>query len=110
MCRTTDRAIRARVVPRWRCTPTCEDNVQVMTEPAQAAQSQQAQAALAQLSDQFFEVAHTADPFGATQVGAPGFDALVPDPSRAGAARDAAQIARIEERLGRIDPGLLDQA
>ena len=81
-----------------------------MTEPAQAAQSQQAQAALAQLSEEFFEVVHTADPFGATQVGAPGFDALVPDPSRAGAARDVQQIARIEERLSRIDPGLLDQA
>jgi uncharacterized protein (DUF885 family) len=79
-------------------------------DAAQAAESQQAQAALAQLSEDFFEVAHTADPFGATQVGAPGFDALVPDPSRAGAARDAQQIARIEERLGRIDPGLLDQA
>ena len=81
-----------------------------MTEPAQAAQSQQAQTALAQLSEEFFEVAHTADPFGATQVGAPGFDALVPDPSRAGAGRDAQQIARIEERLSHIDPGLLDQA
>jgi uncharacterized protein (DUF885 family) len=81
-----------------------------MTEPAQTAQSQQAQAALAQLSDQFFEVAHTADPFGATQVGAPGFDALVPNPSRAGAGRDAQRIARIEERLSHIDPGLLDQA
>jgi len=81
-----------------------------MTEPAQAAQSQQAQSALAQLSEEFFEVVHTADPFGATQVGAPGFDALVPDPSRAGAARDAQRIARIEERLGHIDPGLLDQA
>jgi len=81
-----------------------------MTEPAPAAQSQQAQSALAQLSEEFFEVVHTADPFGATQVGAPGFDALVPDPSRAGAARDAQRIARIEERLSRIDPGLLDQA
>jgi uncharacterized protein (DUF885 family) len=81
-----------------------------MTEPAQTAQSQQAQAALAQLSEEFFEVAHTADPFGATQVGAPGFDALVPDPSRAGAGRDAQRIARLEERLSHIDPGLLDRA
>ena len=81
-----------------------------MTEPAQAAQSQQAQAALAQLSEEFFEVVHAADPFGATQVGAPGFDALVPDPSRAGAARDAQRLAGIEERLGHIDPALLDQA
>jgi uncharacterized protein (DUF885 family) len=81
-----------------------------MTEPAQTAQSQQAQAALAQLSEEFFEVAHTADPFGATQVGAPGFDALVPDPSRAGAGRDAQRIARLEERLSHIEPGLLDRA
>jgi hypothetical protein len=85
-------------------------NVQVMTEPALAAQSQQAQSALAQLSEEFFEVVHTADPFGTTQVGAPGFDALVPDPSRAGAARGAQRIARIEERLSRIDPALVDQA
>jgi uncharacterized protein (DUF885 family) len=81
-----------------------------MTEPAQTAQSQQAQAALAQLSEEFFEVAHTADPFGATQVGAPGFDTLVPDPSRAGAGRDVQRIARLEERLSHIDPGLLDRA
>ncbi len=71
---------------------------------------QEATAQLARLSEDFFEVAHTADPFGATQVGAPGFDALVPDPSRAGAAHDARQIAGIEERLSRVDPGLLDQA
>ena len=61
-----------------------------MTQPAQAAQSQQAQAALAQLSEEFFEVVHTAD--------------------LRGAARDAQQIAGIEERLGHIDPALLDQA
>jgi uncharacterized protein (DUF885 family) len=73
-------------------------------------ESEEAAAQLARLSDEFFDVAHTADPFGATQVGAPGFDALVPDPSRAGAAHDAQQIARIEERLSHVDPGLLDQA
>jgi uncharacterized protein (DUF885 family) len=72
-------------------------------------ESQEATAQLARLSEEFFDVGHTADPFGATQVGAPGFDALVPDPSRAGAAHDAQQIARIEERLGRINPGLLDE-
>ena len=71
---------------------------------------EEATAQLAQLSEDFFQVAHTADPFGATQVGAPGFDALVPDPSRAGAARDAQRIARISERLSHVDPGLLDQA
>ncbi len=73
-------------------------------------ESREAAAQLARLSEEFFDVAHTADPFGATQVGAPGFDALVPDPSRAGAAHDAQQIARIEAQLSHIDPGLLDQA
>jgi uncharacterized protein (DUF885 family) len=73
-------------------------------------ESQEATAQLARLSEEFFDVVHTADPFGATQVGAPGFDGLVPDPSRAGAAHDAQQIARIEEQLSHIDPGLLDQA
>jgi uncharacterized protein (DUF885 family) len=73
-------------------------------------ESPEAAAQLARLSDEFFDVVHTADPFGATQVGAPGFDALVPDPSRAGAAHDGQQIANIEEQLSRIDPGLLDQA
>ncbi len=75
-----------------------------------AVQNQQAAAELARLSEEFFDVAHRADPFGATQVGASGFDALVPDPSRAGAAHDARQIAGIEEKLGRIDVGGLDQA
>ena len=67
-------------------------------------------AQLAQLSDEFFEVVHTTDPLSATQLGAPGFDALVPDPSRAGAARGAERIARIERRLGDIDPALLGEA
>jgi uncharacterized protein (DUF885 family) len=75
-----------------------------------AAQHQQAAAELARLSDEFFDVAHRADPFAATQVGASGFDALVPDPSRAGAAHDAQQIAGVEEQLSRIDVGGLDQA
>jgi uncharacterized protein (DUF885 family) len=75
-----------------------------------AAENQQPAAELARLSEEFFDVAHRADPFGATQVGASGFDALVPDPSRAGAAHDAQQIARVEEELSRVDVGRLDQA
>jgi uncharacterized protein (DUF885 family) len=67
-------------------------------------------ARLARLGEEFFEVVHTADPFGATQVGASGFDALVPDPSRAGAAHDAQQIASIESGLSGIDVSGLDQA
>jgi uncharacterized protein (DUF885 family) len=80
-----------------------------VNDQAQAA-SQQAAAELTRLGDEFFEVVHTAEPFGATQVGASGFDALVPDPSRAGAAHDAQQIARIEEELSRVDVTALDQA
>ena len=57
---------------------------------------QEATARLAQLGEDFFEVVHTADPFNATQLGVSGFDALVPDPSRAGSARTALQIAGIE--------------
>ena len=68
-----------------------------------------AQERLARLGDEFFQVVHAADPFTATQTGAVGFDALVPDPSRAGSARTARQIAGIESRLSTIDPSLLDQ-
>jgi hypothetical protein len=67
------------------------------------------QAQLARLSDEFFEVVHTTDPFNATQVGVSGFDALVPDPSRDGAARGARRVASIETRLGAIDAGLLGE-
>jgi uncharacterized protein (DUF885 family) len=74
------------------------------------AEDQQAAAELARLSEEFFEVAHRADPFGATQVGAQGFDNLVPDPSRAGSALDASRIGRIEAQVGHIDPDQLDQA
>jgi uncharacterized protein (DUF885 family) len=82
-----------------------------MSVPEQpSAEDQQAAAELARLGEEFFAVAHTADPFGATQVGAPGFDALVPDPSRAGAAHDAQQIAKIEAGLSRLDAGRLDHA
>jgi uncharacterized protein (DUF885 family) len=71
--------------------------------------AQQAAARLARLSDQFFEVVHTADPFNATQLGVLGFDALVPDPSREGAARAARRLAAVEAGLAGIDPGLLGE-
>jgi uncharacterized protein (DUF885 family) len=79
-----------------------------VNEQTSAADRQAAE--LDRLGEEFFEVLHTADPFGATQVGASGFDALVPDPSRAGAAHDARQIARIESGLSRIDVTCLDRA
>jgi uncharacterized protein (DUF885 family) len=62
------------------------------------------------LGDEFFDVVHTADPFTATQKGVTGFDALVPDPSRAGSARAARLIGDIERRLDGIDAAALDAA
>ena len=49
-------------------------------------------AELARLSEEFFQVKHSADPFSATLLGAPGFDGLVPDPSRAGADATAGKL------------------
>jgi len=69
----------------------------------------EAAARLARLSDEFFEVVHTTDPFSATQLGVSGFDALVPDPSRDGAARSARRLAAIETRLDAIDASLLGE-
>jgi uncharacterized protein (DUF885 family) len=71
--------------------------------------AQEAAALLARLSDEFFEVVHTIDPLNATQLGVLGFDALVPDPSRDGAARGARRLAAIETALEAIDPGLLGE-
>ena len=65
---------------------------------------------LAQLSAEFFQVKHTADPFSATMLGVSGFDGLVPDPSRAGSQADAAKISDIERRLRDIDPDGLNPA
>jgi uncharacterized protein (DUF885 family) len=74
-----------------------------------SAGAQEAAARLAGLSDEFFEVVHTTDPFSATQLGVSGFDALVPDPSRDGAARGAQRLASIETRLDAIDASLLGE-
>jgi uncharacterized protein (DUF885 family) len=65
---------------------------------------------LERLCDEYFALVHTLSPFTATQLGVSGFDALVADPGRDGAARGAARIASIEGRLRRIDAGLLDDA
>lgn len=65
---------------------------------------------LARLSDEFFQVQHSTDPFSATLLGVSGFDSLVPDPSRAGARANAERFAAIEEQLGRIDVDSLDEA
>ena len=67
-------------------------------------------AVLERLSGEFFEVVHSTDPLTATQLGVPGFDALLPDPSRAGAARGAQRIAAIEAQLAGVDPAALSAA
>ena len=69
-----------------------------------------AAAALGRLGEEFFQTVHTIDPFSATQLGVPGFDMAVPDPSRDGAASGAQRIAGIERRLGVIDARLLSEA
>jgi uncharacterized protein (DUF885 family) len=67
-------------------------------------------AELARLSEEFFQVKHAADPFSATLLGAPGFDGLVPDPSRKGAKATAGKLADIERRLSDIATAGLNQA
>lgn len=68
-----------------------------------------AAAALARLGEEYFQTAHTIDPFNATALGVTGFDSLVADPSRAGAASGASRIASIERQLAGIDVSLLDE-
>jgi uncharacterized protein (DUF885 family) len=80
-----------------------------MSEQEGTSAAREAAAQLARLSDEFFEVVHTTDPFSATQLGVSGFDALVPDPSRGGAARGARRLAVIEAGLDAIDASLLGE-
>ncbi len=68
-----------------------------------------AQTRLAALGDELFEVSHTTDPFNATMLGVAGFDDLVPDPSRAGAAAAARRIGAIEAAAEAVDPAALDE-
>jgi uncharacterized protein (DUF885 family) len=65
---------------------------------------------LESLSEEFFQVMNSADPFSATMQGVPGFDALLPDPGRAGAQRNAARFAHIEEELARVKPETLSDS
>ncbi|HEU5419180.1 MAG TPA: DUF885 domain-containing protein [Streptosporangiaceae bacterium] len=78
--------------------------------PASDGARQEAAAQLAALSAEYFRVVHETDPLTATQLGVTGFDDLLPDPSRAGAARGAQRIAAVEQRLAAIDSGLLSDA
>ena len=80
-----------------------------MTQPAPGPAAAAA-AELGRLEDEYFATVHQIDPLGATQLGVTGFDDLLPDPSRAGAADGARRIGAIERVLAGIDPGLLDEA
>ena len=64
-------------------------------------------AQLARLGAQFFQTQHTANPFAATQLGVPGFDALVPPLSHEDSAVTARQFREIEDGLAAIDAGRL---
>lgn len=66
-------------------------------------------ATLARLGEEYFQAVHTLDPLNATALGVTGFDSLVADPSRAGAASGASRIASIERRVAGIDVSLLDE-
>jgi uncharacterized protein (DUF885 family) len=65
---------------------------------------------LADLSEEFYQVMHSTDPFSATMLGVSGFDGLVPDPSRAGAQANAGRFRAIEDRLETIDTSGLAEA
>jgi uncharacterized protein (DUF885 family) len=65
---------------------------------------------LARLSDEFFEVQNTVDPLSATLLGISGYDALLPDPSRAGSEEGAKRFRALEDRLGKLDPEEMSDA
>jgi uncharacterized protein (DUF885 family) len=81
-----------------------------VTEPADSPAAEEAARLLAALGDDFFQTVHTIDPFSATQLGVAGFDHLVPNPSRDGAADSARRLAAVESRTASIDASLLDAA
>ena len=58
---------------------------------------------LDELDRDFFVAMHEIDPLTATQLGVPGYDHLLPDPSRAGTEAGAARLAALEARLRVID-------
>jgi uncharacterized protein (DUF885 family) len=65
---------------------------------------------LERLADDYLTGTLTADPFAATVAGVPGYEAEVPDPSRAAELELARRLDAIAERAGAIDPSALDPA
>jgi uncharacterized protein (DUF885 family) len=64
--------------------------------------------ALAQIADDYFRRWMAADPLNATELGVPGHDAEVPDPSREAEEAYLADLDRLAERAGIVEPGALD--
>jgi uncharacterized protein (DUF885 family) len=64
---------------------------------------------LTTLGEEFFHLQNTLDPLGTTLLGIPGYDDLLPDPSREGARRGSTQLREIEERLDHIDRSALSE-
>jgi uncharacterized protein (DUF885 family) len=86
------------------------DSPAARTGGATAPLGDEARHTLRLLGEEFFTVQNTAAPLSATQLGIPGYDALVPDPSRDGARSAAARFASVHQRLAAIDDDLLDEA
>ena len=63
---------------------------------------------LDRLADDYLTETLTADPFAATMAGVPGYEAEVPDPSRAAELELARRLDAIAERASAIDPSTLD--
>jgi uncharacterized protein (DUF885 family) len=62
---------------------------------------------LDRLADDYLTGTLAADPFAATMAGVPGYEAEVPDPSRAAELELARRLDAIAERAGAIDPAAL---
>jgi uncharacterized protein (DUF885 family) len=58
---------------------------------------------LARLGDEYFRLHFAADPFSASVFGVEGYDAGVPDPSRAAAGAQAAELKRVADELATVD-------
>jgi len=65
---------------------------------------------LARLGDDYFQAYYAANPFAATASGISGYDADVPDPSRAGADRLRARLAGLTAEVEQLDPAGLGAA
>ncbi len=65
---------------------------------------------LATLGEEFFEAQNRADPLATSLLGVQGYDDLLPDLSREGSLRVAAQFRAIEESVAALDTSVMSQA